>query len=70
MPIVTFEGHNIETINILEKGTTKYAQKAVVGIEKNVMEAQSLKVDVVTGATTTSKALLKALENALKKGVS
>lgn len=29
-----------------------------------VLKAQSLKVEAVTGATTTSKALLKAIENA------
>jgi uncharacterized protein with FMN-binding domain len=67
---VTVKGHKIEKINILEKGKTEHAQKAAEGIEKNVLEAQSLDVDVVTGATTTSKALLKALEKALKQGIS
>lgn len=36
-------------------------------IISRVVENQSLKVDVVTGATVTSKALLKAIENALEK---
>lgn len=67
---VTVKDHKIEKINILEKGKTEHAQKAAAGIEKNVMEAGSLNIDVVTGATTTSKAILKALEKALKEGVS
>lgn len=33
----------------------------------NVIEAQSLDVNVVSGATVTSKAYLKAIENALRK---
>jgi uncharacterized protein with FMN-binding domain len=32
------------------------------------LEAQSLNVDAVTGATTSSKFLLKAIENAIAKG--
>lgn len=36
-------------------------------IISRVVENQSLKVDVVTGATITSKALLRAIENALEK---
>ncbi|MEJ5229154.1 MAG: FMN-binding protein [Pseudothermotoga sp.] len=36
-------------------------------IISKVLENQSLRVDVVTGATVTSKALLKAIENALEK---
>jgi uncharacterized protein with FMN-binding domain len=67
---IAVKDHKIETLNILEHGTTDYAKKAVEGIEKNVLEAQSLKVDVITGASTSSKAILKALELALKKGVS
>jgi uncharacterized protein with FMN-binding domain len=34
-----------------------------------VIEAQYLQVDTVSGATTTSKAFLKAIERALEKGV-
>ncbi|MDZ7792809.1 MAG: FMN-binding protein [Spirochaetia bacterium] len=31
-----------------------------------IVEAQSLEVDVISGATVSSKAILKAAENALK----
>ena len=34
-----------------------------------VMEKQSLKVDAVTGATYSSKVVLKAIEKALRRGV-
>jgi uncharacterized protein with FMN-binding domain len=40
-------------------------EKAEVIIPK-VVEAQSLKVDVVSGATASSKAILKAVETALE----
>jgi uncharacterized protein with FMN-binding domain len=35
------------------------------GVARNVIDEQSLQVDAVTGATITSKAFLKAIENAL-----
>ena len=34
-----------------------------------IIKNQSLNVDVITGATASSKAILKATENALKKGI-
>lgn len=40
--------------------------EAVLG---RVVDAQSLEVDVVSGATASSKALLKAAENAIKKAL-
>jgi uncharacterized protein with FMN-binding domain len=46
----------------------EYAQKAE-GVIDNVLKEQSLKVDVITGATITSKALLKTIENALNRCV-
>lgn len=38
-------------------------------ITGRVMEKQSLKVDAVTGATYSSKVVLKAIEKALKQGM-
>jgi uncharacterized protein with FMN-binding domain len=65
---VTVKEHRIENIAILKNRDSKHAKKAE-GVVEKVLNAQSLEVDAVTGATTTSKALLKAIENALKKGV-
>lgn len=65
---VSVKNHSMESIKVLRNGTNDHAKKAE-GVLQNVLNAQSLKVDVVTGATTTSKALLKATENALNKGM-
>lgn len=66
---VTVQGHKIEQINVLKnRGESEYAKKAE-GVVETVIKSQSLKVDAVTGATTTSKALLKAIERALTKGL-
>ena len=65
---VIVQEHIIKDIKILEnRQDSEYARKATA-VVNNVLKAQSLNVDVVTGATTTSKALLKAIENALAKG--
>lgn len=58
----------IKSIKYLEKGKTEYAQKAAKEIKERVLLKQSLNVDIVAGATTTSKAILKAMENAFEKG--
>ena len=39
------------------------------GLFQRVLESESLQVDAISGATLTSKAHLKALENALKQAV-
>jgi uncharacterized protein with FMN-binding domain len=61
--------HEIKQIEVLKNiEDDEYAQKAE-GVVDNVLKEQSLKVDVITGATITSKALLKAMEDALAKGL-
>ncbi|MDW7650206.1 MAG: FMN-binding protein [Bacillota bacterium] len=57
--------HRIKEINVLNNRQGEHAQKAEA-VTDRVIEAQSLQVDTVSGATTTSKALLKAIENALR----
>jgi len=61
---VLVENHQITGIRVLQNRTSDYAKKAEVVLEKVVKE-QKTNVEAVTGATTTSKALLKAVENAL-----
>lgn len=58
----------IDSVRILSNRTSKHAKKAE-GVVQNVLRAQTANVDTITGATTTSKALLKAIENALRKGI-
>lgn len=66
---VTVKDHTIEKIGILEAfAGTPHARNAQAIID-TVIAYQSIDVDVITGATTTSKAYLKCVENALKKGM-
>ena len=61
---VTVADGAIRRIEILrhENGRGKPAE----GVLDRVMAAQSLRVDAVSGATSSSKVLLKAVENALR----
>ena len=43
--------------------------KKAESIIDSVIKKQSLKVDAVSGATVSSNVILKAIENALKKGI-
>ena len=65
---VAVKDHKIENIKMLKNRDSKYAKMAE-GVIERIVQNQSPKVDAVTGATTTSKALMKAVENALNKGV-
>lgn len=60
---VTILDHEITKITILkhDNGQGKPAE----AITEDVIKAQSLQVDVISGATYSSKVILKALENAL-----
>jgi uncharacterized protein with FMN-binding domain len=64
---VEVRGGRIEAIKILDHshGPNKGAD-AIVG---EVIAAQSLKVDSISGATLSSKVVLKAIESALGKGL-
>ena len=63
---VIVKNHRIENVKVLKNRDDEHAKKAE-GVIKRVVESQSLKVDAISGATTTSKAFLKAIENALRK---
>ena len=56
--------HIITDIIILDNRDTKYAKKAEEVVAEIIKE-QTPNVDAVSGATTTSKALMKAVENSL-----
>lgn len=58
------KNHRIDTIDILKNRNSKYAKKAA-GVIPRIVEKQTPNVDAVSGATTTSKALMKAVENSL-----
>lgn len=61
---VTMKDHQIQQIEILRHDNGK--GKAAESIVTSVIDTQSLQVDTVSGATGSSKILLKAIENALK----
>lgn len=61
---VIVKDRKIVAIEVINNRDSEHAKKAE-GVIQKVIDAQSVQVDVVTGATTTSKAILKAIENAL-----
>jgi uncharacterized protein with FMN-binding domain len=62
--VVTVKNHKIENINLEEHKNGKGKQAEV--ITDKVVDSQSLQVDTVSGATNSSKVILKAIENALE----
>ncbi|HHX95734.1 MAG TPA: FMN-binding protein [Clostridia bacterium] len=63
---VTIKDHKITEIEIVRHDNGRGA--AAEKITERVIEAQSLDVDAVSGATYSSKVILKAIENALTSG--
>jgi uncharacterized protein with FMN-binding domain len=64
---VTVKSGRIADIEVLENGTeNEYAEKGL-GVIPRILREQSPKVDAVSGATVTSKSLMKCVEKALKK---
>jgi uncharacterized protein with FMN-binding domain len=62
---VTVKDNIITAIKIIKHTCSPIGKKAEKIIDK-IIEAQSLNVDAVSGATGSSKAILKAVENALQ----
>jgi len=63
---VTVTDHKITEIQLLEHNNGQGGPAEI--IPTKVMEAQSLDVDAISGATYSSKVILKAIENALASG--
>ncbi|MGI6701766.1 MAG: FMN-binding protein [Christensenellales bacterium] len=61
---VTVTSHEITAIEIVEHDNGRGG--AAEEITQDIIEAQSLDVDSITGATYSSRVILKAVENALK----
>lgn len=64
---VIVKAHKIESVDLIRHKNERGAGAEV--IPERVVEAQSLQVDTVSGATNSSKVILKAIENALKNGL-
>jgi len=65
---VVVKNHKIEAIEFVQHDNGRGADAEV--IPGNVVSAQSLLVDTISGATASSKVILEAIELALKKGIS
>lgn len=61
---IQVKNHKIAAIRVVSGGESKQAKMAE-GVTDRIIAEQKLDVDVISGATTTSKAILKAVENAL-----
>jgi len=61
---VKIRNHSIQTVDILKNRKSFYARLAE-GITYKVLREQKINLDGLTGATTTSRILLKAIEQAL-----
>ena len=71
---VTISGGEVSDIEILKGAMVKDGKpakirdgKSIDDLFDNVIKSETLQVDVISGATVTSKAHLKALENALEQ---
>lgn len=66
---VTVKEGKISEIKILEHKhgpSKKYSAEPLIN---KIIEKQSIEVDTITGATASSKVMIKAIEEALKKGL-
>ena len=61
---VHIKNHNIDNIEIVKNRDSFYARLAE-GIKHKIIREQKVNIDAVTGATTTSKILMKAVETAV-----
>ncbi len=62
---VTISNHQISKIELIKHNNGQGSTAEV--IPDKVVEAQTLEVDIVSGATYSSKVILKAIEDALKQ---
>ena len=62
---VVVHDHQIIKIDIVEHSSSPIGKKAERIID-NIISSQSLDVDVISGATVSSKTILKAVENAIQ----
>lgn len=64
---VTVKDHKITNIKLLQASEMSGLKDIGEKVFKKVEEEQSLQIDTVSGATVHTKAILKSIENALKK---
>lgn len=63
---VTVKSHKITEIKVISNSDdAAFFNRAKAGVIKSILDKQSLKVDVVSGATYSSNGIIKAVKNAL-----
>ncbi|WP_422487157.1 FMN-binding protein [Gudongella sp. DL1XJH-153] len=63
---VTFEGGNITNVEVVEHSETEgISDPAIEGVPAAIVASNSTEVDVVSGATLTSNAIIEAVNNAI-----
>ena len=63
--MVEVDSNKIVSIELVEHKYDKFSGEPMI---QRILDKQSLEVDVITGATNSSKTVLKAIEIALSKG--
>lgn len=63
---VTVKADKIVTVKVVSQAESR-AKTSMMVIPKRIIEAQKARVDAVTGATISSKAIMRAVEKALAK---
>ncbi len=65
---VEVKDHAITSIRLLNKMPDPSSEKIADGVLQRIIEKQTLDIDVVSGASVNTKAVRKAVEDALIKG--
>lgn len=66
---VTVEGGRIVGIKVVRNVASWIGKQAVPDVPDRIIAQQSTKVDAVTGATRSSRVIMNAVENAVRKAV-
>ena len=64
---VNIEGNEIKNIEVLEEKESDFTKDGMKSIISDIIETQSVKVDNVAGATSTSVGLKRAIDKAIKE---
>ena len=64
---VTFENSEIKDIKVLEHEESSYTEPVIADLTREMIDTNSTDVDVVSGATLTSYAIINAVKDAIKK---
>lgn len=64
---VTLENSEIKDIKVLEHSESDYTEPVIADLTNQIIETNSTKVDIVSGATLTSHAIINAVKDAVKK---